>query len=240
MYTLITGATSDIGRTICNVLASAGHKLLLTDLSEEALQEVAAQLPNYELHKILALDLSDFDRSRDVLGSYVKEAEIKIESAVFAAGIFSVKPLRMIEYGFVKKCFDVSLFSIMSMMQVLASKKLNAGALKNVVIISSVSAKMGTKGYSVYGSLKAGLLGLTKNLAVELAPNTRVNAILPGGIRTKATSFIYDNMEGPDPRYILGEGTPSNIAGVINFLLSKDAEWITGQEFVVDGGLSVS
>jgi NAD(P)-dependent dehydrogenase (short-subunit alcohol dehydrogenase family) len=240
MYTLVTGATSDIGRTICEVLAFAGHKVLLSDLSEEALQEVLKQMPHRELHRVLPIDLSDYDGAKDTLESFVKENDIRIASAVFAAGIFSVKPLRMIDYAFVKKCFDVSLFSIISLMQVLTSKKLNAGALKSVVIVSSVSAKMGTKGYSVYGSVKAGLLGLMRSLAVELGPTVRTNAILPGGIRTKTTSFIYDNMEGADPRYILGEGKPSDIANVIKFLLSDDAKWITGQEIVVDGGLSAN
>lgn len=239
-YTLITGATSDIGIQICKTLEASGHSLLMTDLKLEALEEVRISLQNPNQHQVLALDLSQVEQSKEILTSFMKENEINISSAVFAAGLFAVKPLRMIDYNFLKLSYDIAVFSIFTIMQVLASKKVNGDSLESVVVISSVNSKMGVKGYSVYGSLKASMLGLVKSLAVELAPRVRVNAVLPGGIRTRTTQFLYNSESEVNPRYVLGEGKCENISDMIDFLLSPKAEWITGQEFVVDGGLTIN
>ena len=152
-YTLITGATSDIGIQICKTLEESGHNLLLTDLKQEALEEVRNNLQKPGQHHVLALDLSQVEQSKEVLTSFMKENEIYISGAVFAAGIFAVKPLRMIDYNYLKLSYDIAVFSIFSIMQVLASKKTNGDSLVSVVVISSVNSKMGVKGYSVYGSL---------------------------------------------------------------------------------------
>ncbi len=151
-----------------------------------------------------------------------------------------MKPLRMIDYGFLKKNFDIALFSIVELMQLLASKKVNGENLKAAVMISSVSAIMGTKGYCVYSSVKAAMIGLMKSMASELSPKTRVNAILPGGIKTRTTGFLFENTSEVNSRYLLGNGTPSDIADMVCFLVSDKSRWITGQEFIVDGGLTCS
>ncbi len=239
-FTLVTGSTSDIGFQICSTLEKAGHRLLMTDWDSSALEESLNRLECPGRHLVLPLDLSDFDASKNDFGSFLQKKDIHISNAVFAAGVFSIKPLRMIDYPFLKKCFDISLFSVVGLMQVLNSRKFNPDSLNNVILVSSISAKMGTKGYSTYSAIKAALLGLSKSLAVELAPDIRVNAILPGGIRTRATSFIYENEESPNHRYVLGEGKPSDIASAVKFLLSDESRWITGQEFVVDGGFSAN
>lgn len=239
-YTLITGATSDIGIQICKTLEKSGHNLLLTDLKQEALEEVRNSLQNPSQHQVLALDLSLVEQSKEVLSSFMKENGINVSGAVFAAGIFAVKPLRMIDYSYLKLSYDIAVFSIFSIMQVLASKKTNGDFLKSVVVISSVNAKLGVKGYSVYASLKASMLGLMKSLAVELAPRVRVNAVMPGAIRTRTTQFLFNSEEGINPRYVLGEGKTLDVSNMIDFLLSDKSEWITGQEFVVDGGLTIN
>lgn len=239
-YTLITGATSDIGVQICKTLEESGHRLLMTDLRQESLEELRNNLHNSNQHQVLALDLSNVEQSKEVLTSFMKEKGISVSKAVFAAGIFAVKPLRMIDYSFLKMSYDIAVFSIFSIMQVIASKKTNGDVLDSVVMISSVNSRMGVKGYSVYASLKASMLGLVKSLAVELAPKVRVNAILPGGIKTRTTQFLYNAEDGVNPRYILGEGKCTDVSNLVDFLLSDKSEWITGQEFVVDGGLTIN
>lgn len=235
-YTLVTGATSDIGKQICQTLVADGHTILLSDLSEDALNEVCASLDG-KGHLILPLDLSNVEESKNVLATFIKEKQIVVTHAVFAAGIFAIKPLKLMNYEFVKKNFDIAVFSMLFLSQVLASKKINDSNLESVVLVSSVSAIMGTKGYITYSAVKASMLGILKSLAAELAPKARVNAVLPGGVRTRTTNFLYESQEGPNPRYLLGDGQPSDIANAISFLLSDKARWITGQEFVVDGGL---
>lgn len=239
-YTLITGATSDIGRQICATLEAAGHCLLMTDLDEGVLLESRAALMNPEKHRVLALDLSDVERAELTLTDYLIKEHLSVSNAVFAAGIFAVKPIKMATYVFVKKNFDIALFSIFALIRVLTSKKINEDNLKGIVMISSVSAIMGTKGYATYGAVKAGMIGLMKSLAAELAPRVRVNAVLPGGIRTRTTNFMYEMQETPNPRYLLGDGKKTDISNMVEFLLSEKSRWITGQEFVVDGGLTIN
>lgn len=238
-YTLITGATSDIGRQICHTLVEEGHTLLLSDLSEDALNEVKSSL-NGNHHKILPLNLSNVEESKVALESFIKENNIEVSYAVFAAGVFAIKPLKLISYEFVKMNFDIAVFSILMLSQVIASKRINGSNLKGIVMISSVSAIMGTKGYITYSSVKASMLGIVKSLAAELSPKVRVNAVLPGAIRTRTTNFLYESQDSLNPRYLLGEGLPSDVSNAISFLLSDKARWITGQEIVVDGGFIIS
>lgn len=234
-YTLVTGATSDIGIQICQTLVAEGHTILLSDLLEDALREVCSSLSG-EGHLILPLDLSNVEESKDVLSAFIAEKQITVTHAVFAAGIFAIKPLKLLSYDFVKKNFDIAVFSMLFLSQILASKKTNGDNLKSVVLISSVSAIMGTKGYVVYSAVKASMLGILKSLSAELSPKVRVNAVLPGGVRTRATNFLYESQDGPNPRYLLGEGQPEDISNAVSFLLSDKARWITGQELIVDGG----
>lgn len=240
MYTLITGATSDIGKQICATLETTGHSLLMTDIDEGALLEARSELQHPEKHRILVLDLSEVEQAETLFSDYIVKEQLKIAYAVFAAGVFAVKPLKLVNYAFVKKNFDIALFSIFALTRVLTSKKTNADNLRGVVLISSISAIMGTKGYATYGAVKAGMLGLMKSMATELAPRVRVNAVMPGGIRTRTTNFMYEMQETPNPRYLLGDGEKSDVSNMVGFLLSDKSRWITGQEFVVDGGLTIN
>lgn len=238
-YTLITGATSDIGIQICHTLVEEGHTLLLSDLSKESLNEVKSSLKG-DNHMILPLDLSNVEESKNTLVAFIKDNHIDISFAIFAAGIFTIKPLKLLNYEFIKKNFDIAVFSVIMISQVLASKKYNGTNLEGIVMVSSVSAIMGTKGYITYSAVKASMLGIVKSLAAELSPSVRVNAILPGAIRTRTTNFLYDSLEDKDSRYLLGEGKPCDVSNTISFLISDKARWITGQEIIVDGGFIIS
>lgn len=239
MYTLVTGATSDIGKAICYELATDGNKLFLLDVSEDILQKVCDSLPGHG-HRYLAVDFTDSDMYVQQFMQYTKQEKIEISKAVFAAGLFAITPLSLAKYDFVKRNFDIALFSIIQLMQILTKKTLNNDNLHSVVFVSSISAKIGTSGYSIYSSVKAGMLGLMHSLSVELAPKVRINAVLPGGIRTQTTKFLYTNNSTIDKRYILGEGFPGDVAQVVSFLLSDKARWITGHELVVDGGYTMN
>ena len=236
MYTLVTGASSDIGQTICRTLAEDGHTLLLTDVSEDALK-VTCQALHGSNHRYLALDFSDIEKAQSDFKEYIQKEQLPISGAVFAAGIFAIKPIKMLDYAFIKKNFDVALFSIIELTQILANKRINGSNLQGIVMVSSVSAKIGTKGYTIYSAVKSAMLGLVHSLAAELAP-VRVNAVLPGGIHTRTTDFLYQANPEIDRRYMLGEGKPEDVANAVVFLLTDKSRWITGQELVVDGGWS--
>lgn len=237
MNILITGATSDIGKSICRELYDQGHSIIMSDWSEDLLLDYQKPF-DVKRCRILPLDLSNANQISVKIDQLITNEEFNINCIVFAAGIFRPSPIRMFDYTAAKKEFDVSFFSAVEILRTLISKKTYKDNLKSVVFISSVSAKVGTKGYSIYGAIKSAILGFVKSAALELAPNIRINSVLPGGIRTKATEFIY-NATDMSQIYPLGEGNPSNIADAVSFLLSDKASWITGQELVVDGGLTI-
>ena len=101
-YTLVTGATSDIGKQVCVSLERSGHSLLLTDLSIEALEDTLKGLEYPNRHRILSLDFSNVEESKNSMQEFLTSNHMLVSHAVFAAGIFSVKPLRMVDYSFMK------------------------------------------------------------------------------------------------------------------------------------------
>lgn len=235
-YTIITGAASDIGKAISINLSENGHNILMIDIDKESMDNIIMLLPCSEKHLSLVVDFSNIEESEDIIKKFILDNNIEIINAVFAAGIFSIKPLRMLNHDYFQKSFDIAVYSIIQIMQIVTSKKINKDNFKSAVIISSISAKVGTKGYVLYSGIKSALLGITHSLAVEFSPKVRINSILPGSIRTKATAFIYNSVENANPRSLLGEGQPLDIANLIYFLLSDNSKWITGQEFIIDGG----
>jgi NAD(P)-dependent dehydrogenase (short-subunit alcohol dehydrogenase family) len=107
-----------------------------------------------------------------------------------------------------------------------------------VVNIGSTAAFRATRGMGMYGVSKAGLVRLTMELAEELAPKIRVNSVAPSVVKTRFSAVIHERREEviakgcPMKRL----GTPEDVAAAVAFLLSSDAEWITGQTLVLDGG----
>lgn len=110
----------------------------------------------------------------------------------------------------------------------------------SIINVTSLNAHLGFPGNPAYVASKAGLLGLTRALAVDLAPRIRVNAVCPGYVHTGMTEKSYWNLEEfqrRNSRTLLGRwGDPDDIVGAVKFLASYDARYITGQEIVVDGG----
>lgn len=111
-----------------------------------------------------------------------------------------------------------------------------------VVNVSSVAAVRPAPGIGLYGASKAMLTHLTEELAVELGPDIRVNAVAPAVVKTKFATALYDGREDEAAAaYPLKRlGVPEDIGGTVAFLLSDDAAWITGQVLVVDGGVTLT
>jgi 3-oxoacyl-[acyl-carrier protein] reductase len=114
----------------------------------------------------------------------------------------------------------------------------NGGAVVN---ISSVAALRPAPGLGAYGVSKAALVYLTQQLAFELAPSIRVNAVAPAVVKTKFAQALYEGREEEVVRsYPAGRlGVPEDVAGTVAFLLSEQASWITGQTVVLDGGATL-
>ena len=133
------------------------------------------------------------------------------------------------------------ILSAAEILKLLSNRRLNGRNLKSVVLISSIlSSNFGAKGQAIYGASKGALEGFARAMAVELAPNVRVNIICPGGIPTPIGNIIINNQEllkrSIDEGYLLGVGNTEYIANAVEFLIGEKAEWITGQVMYVDGG----
>ena len=112
----------------------------------------------------------------------------------------------------------------------------------SVVNIASVAGLKPAPGMGAYGASKRALMHVTEELGVELAPGVRVNSVAPAVVKTKFAQLLYEGREADvTDGYPLGRlGEPADIASAVAFLLSDDASWITGQNIVLDGGMTLT
>jgi NAD(P)-dependent dehydrogenase (short-subunit alcohol dehydrogenase family) len=139
----------------------------------------------------------------------------------------------------VRKMLDVNLVSAYGWTQRVHRAWLaeHGGAVVNV---SSVASLKPSPGLGLYGMTKAALSYLTAQLALELAPRVRVNGVAPAVVRTKFAEALYVGRDDAGDAYPLGRlGEPEDVAGVVAFLLSDAAAWMTGQTIVLDGGATL-
>ena len=142
----------------------------------------------------------------------------------------------------IDKLFQTNYFSQLILLQMLLKKKLvNKGA--SIVFISSVSSEMGIPGTLLYASSKGAINSAVRVLASELSPrNIRVNAILPGIVRTEmlsGTNVSEEQFTQQEEQYPLGLGTPEDVGYAVIYHLSDASRWLTGQSMVLDGGLTL-
>lgn len=238
-YTLITGASSGVGREL-SVYLSKSRRLIINGRNEERLRETKERCEIEPL--IWRYDLNDIQNVETALLSFIKDEGLSIRSFVHCAGIMKLAPIRAVNAEVLNSIYNVNVFAPALLTKTLAARKVNGRSLKTVVYISSNISGRGAAAFSVYGSSKAALDGLMRNLAVELAPNIRINSVLPGGMMTEMTREIFEDETRKaefEKNYPLGIGKPEDIAPVVEFLLSDHSGWITGQQITVDGGRTV-
>jgi NAD(P)-dependent dehydrogenase (short-subunit alcohol dehydrogenase family) len=166
-----------------------------------------------------------------------------VQAFVHCAGMVTVLPMRSVDYRIAQEIMNVNFFSAAEIVHLLLKKKVNNHRLTNILFISSIWSRYGARAHGAYCASKAALDGLMRALAVELAPAIRVNSILPGAIRTSMAAQGFDDpaiLEKLERDYPMGTGLPEDIADAIEFALSGKARWLTGHEFVVDGGRTVN
>lgn len=191
------------------------------------------------IDEIYEFDLNDLES----LNKFISTS--KYSQIIFFQGIDIIKPFQLYNINDISQTFNVNVLSIISLLNILISKKY---LLKeaSIVIISSISGvTKGTPGHVLYSSSKAALIGLVKSLSLELSRrNIRINCISPGLIATESlfakNNQILSNEEklAYDSKYPLGIGKLDSLNGTIKFLLGTSSKWITGQNLIVDGGNS--
>ena len=231
-YTLITGATSDIGAAIAKKIAPS-QKLIISGRNFEQLKLLKTQLENSGDHLIWVCDLNGENLNAE-LSRFLNEKEIAISNFIHAAGLFKIAPVRLYKRPDIDTLFRVNVLSAIELIGLLSKKKYRTH-LKSIWLISSISALRGKPGYSVYAAAKSALSGLVKTLALELKP-VRVNSLVLGAIKTEATNAILLPKEEELNEHIpLGLGEPETVANWMCFLLTNN-NWMTGQEIIIDGG----
>ena len=241
-YILITGTTSGIGKELA-IKFSKCYNVILHGRNSEKLEEVSSKCSSDSFVLIWQHDLTDLENLEDSLKSFLSGNEIVISYFVHCAGFMKMLPLKMVNISTLQTTFSTNVFSASLITKVITLKKINKGALKSIVFISSNISDRGAKAFSVYGASKGALDSMMRCLATELAPAIRVNSVLPGAVQTEMTGEIFSDealMARMNATYPLGLGFPDDIYKATSFLISEEARWITGQQLTVDGGRTIN
>ncbi|YAL83855.1 SDR family oxidoreductase [Dermacoccaceae bacterium W4C1] len=237
---LITGASRGIGLAIAQRFVDEGARVVITARGEEALAEAAAGLGGPEAAVAVA-GKADDPAHQDAAIAAAIDTFGSLDILVNNTGINpAFGRLLDVEPQVSRKIFEVNVIAALEWVRKAHAAWLgeHGGAIVNVASIAGLAP---APGIAMYGVSKAALIHLTEELAVELAPNIRVNAVAPAVVKTKFAEALYADREAeasaPYPLKRLGE--PEDIAAAVAHLAGDDAAWVTGQTLVLDGGITL-
>ncbi|MEV0845872.1 SDR family oxidoreductase [Streptomyces sp. NPDC049954] len=230
---LVTGGASGIGAALVRRFARDGARVAVLDLDHDALARCAKELPaTLPLHA----DVGDEDSVRTAFAA-MDAAWDGVDVVCNNAGISIRRSFIDTPLAEWERTLRVNLTGAFLVAREAARRMTgNGGVLLNT---ASVSGMVGMPGYAAYNSSKAGLIELTKTLALELAPRVRVNAISPGYVLTPMQQAEYTERQlagQADTLPLKRLGFPEEIAALAAYLASPEAAFVTGQTFVIDGG----
>ncbi len=233
---IVTGAGRGIGRGCAEALAEAGAQVIAVARSAHDLAEVAAH-PSGRI-ETWAADVTSDDFLARVEG--LDGLSILVNNA----GANRPQPFIDVDTESLDFVIDLNVRAAFRVAQAAARSMLATGVSGSIVHMSSQMGHVGSPNRSVYCMTKHAIEGLTKAMAVELAPSgIRVNSVAPGIVRTDMTDRMFkkydpQQVEMLEASYPLGFGRPIDVARAVAFLGSDEAAWITGHTLVVDGGCS--
>ncbi|TWP35467.1 SDR family oxidoreductase [Leekyejoonella antrihumi] len=234
---IVTGASRGIGYAVAERLVAEGANVVITARGEDALKEAVARLGTE--HATYVAGKADRPEHQDEVVAAALDTFGSLDLMVNNTGINpAYGSLLDIETAVSRKIFEVNVIAALEWV-----KKVHAAWMKehggSIVNIASVAGLRPAPGIAMYGVSKAAVIHLTEELAVELGPGIRVNAVAPAVVKTQFAQALYagreEEVSRPYPLKRLGE--PDDIAGVVSFLLSDDAGWVTGQTVTIDGGV---
>ncbi|MDT5273070.1 MAG: hypothetical protein QOG95_2 [Mycobacterium sp.] len=232
---IITGASRGIGLAIAERLAGAGANVVLTARKQESADAAAEQVGGGAIG--VAAHAVDEDAARHCVDLALDRFG-SIDILVNNAGTNpAFGPLIEQDHARFTKIFDVNLWAplLWTSLAVKAWMADHGGAVVNT---SSIGGMHQSPAMGLYNATKAALIHVTKQLALELSPGVRVNAICPGVVRTRLAEALWkDHEEAVSGSTALGRiGEPADVAAAVAFLVSDEASWITGETMVIDGG----
>jgi acetoin reductase-like protein len=250
---IVTGAARGIGKAISLALAGEGAAVVVVDLNAEGAEQTAAEIrqAGFSAHGIQA-DVTK-KSSVDRLVQEAISRTGRIDILVNNAGVVSNTPVLDLAEEEWDRTLAVNLKAVFLCSQS-AAQEMSKRKSGRIVNISSLAGKVGAPGQAAYCASKHAVLGLTKVLAIDLAPfGVNVNAICPGNTETEMMRYVFtkraesrgqtfdDLAQGIMAKTPLGRfGRPEDVAQVVLFLVSPAAAYITGQSIDVDGGRSIN
>jgi 3-oxoacyl-[acyl-carrier protein] reductase len=235
---LITGASRGIGFAVAERLVAEGARVCLTARRPEALAEAVARLGG-PAHAIAVAGKADDPEHQAAAVAGALEAFGSLDILVNNAGVNPAYSRMLdLDTAAFRKVFEVNVIAVLAWVREAHKAWMgeHGGAVVNVASVAGLgpAAMIGA-----YAASKAALMQLTVQLAEELSPRIRVNAVAPAVVKTHFAAALYEGREEKVAAgYALGRlGVPDDVAGAVAFLASADSGWITGQTLVLDGGL---
>ncbi|MFA5878422.1 MAG: SDR family NAD(P)-dependent oxidoreductase [Candidatus Staskawiczbacteria bacterium] len=240
---IVTGARRGMGRTHAIVLAKAGAKVVVSDISQEECQKVADEIKKLG-GKAIAVKCDVSNKVEvDALVQKTVEQFSKLDILVNNAGICIFKPFLEMSQEEFSKTIDVNLKGYFLCAQAAAKEmaKQKNGSIVNIASIAMGQVGVGFQGLTHYCASKGGIVAMAEAMALELAPlSIRVNTIAPGAIDTPMVATVKQDMKTLDSMLagvpLRRMGKPEEISNAVLFLASDESSYMTGSVMVVDGG----
>lgn len=232
---VVTGASSGMGKQVALELAQSGANVLAIARREEKLRELQESFKDNIF--IAPLDVCHSDQLECAIQDFVA-TKGKLHGGVYAAGIAAITPIKSYDKNKAREIMNVNFLYGMDFIQTMTKKKIsNENA--SFVLFSSVYAISSAKGMFVYSGAKAAIISAMRSISKEISKRgQRINAVLPGWVESEMTEElgIVSNKSEIIAHELLGVGSPKDVSGMVLFLLSNRARWITGSSIAVDGG----
>ena len=243
---VVVGASSGIGKQVTLELSQSGANVLAIGRNLERLNELKKNSPiTLVKHppRIFTEQLDVLTATPDDWASALENFTStvgRINGGVYTAGIWGLTPLNSFDAALARKIFDTSFWGAVNFLQTATRKKFSDGG-GSFVLMSSIAGDFSSKSLFAYSAAKAAVQSAVKSFAQEIIRNKhRINSVAPALVKTEMMqNEMYAANEEMISRHLLGLGTARDVAGMILFLLSDRAAWITGQNFFVDGGYIV-
>ncbi|MBY8981504.1 MAG: SDR family oxidoreductase [Candidatus Lokiarchaeota archaeon] len=246
---IITGGAQGIGHAIVMKFAEAGANIAIIDIKDSSKTVEEAKKFGVEVVSFIA-DVSDEDTMKDTFNKIVEKWD-KIDILVNNAGIYPLEHFTEIPISLVKKTFDTNLIGTYICSQIAANIFISKSIEGIILNMASAAGFTPDKYHLHYSASKAAVISLTKGMAMELInDNIRVNAIAPGAISTEGAKnpglfeksgkfpekFMQEQMRKFSPLNDAGMGDPIDVANMALYLVSENANYMTGTVVTVDGG----